>query len=76
VRCREKLPFDIARALSTVPDLDPEIERLSEDSFSLRLRVKDEATPGRVSGEVRLETDCPDEPPVVIQVTGYIRGRK
>jgi hypothetical protein len=76
VRCREKLPFEIARVLSTIPDLDPEIERLSEDSFNLRLRVRDEASPGRVSGEVRLETDCPDEPPVVIQVTGYIRGRK
>jgi hypothetical protein len=74
VYCREKLPFDIARVLSTVPDLEPELERSSEDAFDLRLKVKDEAKAGRVSGEIRLETDCPDEPVVVIQVTGYIRS--
>jgi len=73
---REKLGFDVARVLSTVPDLEPEIERLTDDSFSLRLRVKDKASSGRVSGEIRLETDCPDEPTVVIQVTGYIRGNQ
>ena len=76
VYCREKLPFDIARVLSTVPGIEPEIERSGKDSFNLRLRVKDDALPGRVSGEIRLETDCPDEPPVVIQVTGYVRGKK
>ncbi len=76
VYSREKLPFDITRVLSTVSHLEPEIERLTADSFNLRLRVKEEAPAGRVSGEIRLETDCPDEPPVVIQVTGYIRGDK
>jgi hypothetical protein len=73
---REELRFEIARVLSTVPDLEPEIERLAADSFNLRLRVKEDASAGRVSGEIRLETDCPDEPPVVVQVTGYIRGDK
>jgi len=76
VYCREKLPFDIARVLSTVQELEPELERLSADTFNLRLRVRDDASSGRVSGEIRLETDCPDEPPVVIQVTGYIRNSK
>jgi hypothetical protein len=74
VYSREKLPFDIARLLSTIPGLEPEAERLSADSFELKLRVKDGASAGRVSGEIRLETDCPDEPPVLIQVTGYIRS--
>lgn len=74
VYCREKLPFDIARVLSTVPELEPEIERLGECSFNLRFKVKDGSNAGRVSGEIRLETDCPDEPLVVIQVTGYIRS--
>jgi hypothetical protein len=76
VYCREKLPFDIARVLSTVADLEPELQRLGEDSFSLRLRVREGADAGRVSGEIRLETDCPDEPPIVIQVTGFIRNGK
>jgi hypothetical protein len=76
IYCREKLPFDIVRVLSTVADLEPELERLSDDSFDLRLKIKGGADAGRVSGEVRLETDCPDEPSVVIQVTGYIRSGK
>ena len=32
---REKLDFDIARVLSTVPDLEPEFDRLGVDSFNL-----------------------------------------
>jgi hypothetical protein len=76
VYCRENLPFDVSRVLSTIATLEPEIERVTEDSFNLRIRVKPGAAPGRVSGEVRLETDCPDEPSVVIQVTGYIRSEK
>jgi hypothetical protein len=76
VYSRERLPFDVARILSTAPDLEPQVERLTGDSFNLRLRVRDGASAGRVSGEVRLETDCPDEPPVVIQVTGYVRSEK
>lgn len=71
---REKLGFEIVRVLSTVAELEPEIERVSDDSLNLRLRVRERADAGRVSGEIRLETDCPDEPIVVIQVTGYIRS--
>jgi hypothetical protein len=76
IYCREKFPFDIRRVLSTVAALEPEIERLSDDSFNLRLKVRPEADAGRVSGEIRVDTDCPDEPSVVIQVTGYIRSGK
>ena len=76
IYCREHLPFDIPRVLSTVAALEPEIERLSNDSFDLRLKVRPDADAGRVSGEIRVDTDCPDEPSVVIQVTGYIRSAK
>jgi hypothetical protein len=71
---REGLHFDIARVLSTIAELEPQIERESDDSFNMRLKVREDANAQRVSGEIRLETDCPDEPPVVIQVTGYIRS--
>ena len=74
VYSREKLRFDIARVLSTDADLVPELERVSDDAFSMKVKVRDGAQGGRVSGEIRLETDCPDEPPVVIRVTGYIRS--
>lgn len=74
IHCREDLPFGIARVLSTIPEIDPEIERLGDEEFNLRLRIEDGATPGRVSGEIHLETDCPDEPPVIVRVTGYVRS--
>jgi hypothetical protein len=76
VYSREKLGFEVSHVLSTVPDLEPVLERVDHDSYDMRLKVKDDATPGRVSGEIRLDTDCPDEPPVVIQVTGYVRSVK
>jgi hypothetical protein len=70
------LKFKIARASSSMAQLEPEIRQLSDTAWELRLRVKEGAPPGQVRGEIKLETDCPDEPPMDIKVNGYIRSMR
>jgi hypothetical protein len=70
----EHLAFDIAEVLPSVGVFEAEVSRIAEDAFELRLKVKEDAPPGRVSGEIRIKTDCPSEPSPVIEVTGYIRS--
>ena len=50
-----------------------EITMTGDTCCELRLKIKENASPGQVSGSVLVETDCPDEPPVEIKVNGYIR---
>ncbi len=70
------LKFSVPAVTCTIEELEPDVTRLNEQACELRLKVKDGSKPGRVTGEVIVETDCPDEPPIEIKVTGYIRSSK
>lgn len=74
VYSKDGLKFTVPKVTSSTQYLEPTVVPLSDGSCELRLRVKDGSPAGRVSGEIKLETDCPDEPPVDIKVTGYIRS--
>jgi hypothetical protein len=76
IHCRYGLKFNIPKVSSTVEYLEPVIERISDSACELKLMVKEGSPPGRVAGQIKLETDCPDEPPLDIKVTGYIRNSK
>lgn len=73
---RGGLKFSVPRITCTVEELEPTIRRVDEHTCELRLKVKDGSQAGRVTGAVILETDCPDEPPIEIKVTGYIRSSR
>jgi hypothetical protein len=74
VYCREGKEFGLAGAESSVPELEPEIEQVDPSTYEIRVRVKEDASAGRVTGSLFLETDCPDEPPIEVRVTGYVRS--
>jgi hypothetical protein len=70
------LKFSVPEIICTIDQLEPALRRLDEHTCELRLKVREGAQSGRVSGEVILKTDCPDEPPIEIKVTGYIRSSR
>ncbi|MFH1314127.1 MAG: DUF1573 domain-containing protein [Candidatus Eisenbacteria bacterium] len=70
---KDGFKFSIPNVSCSVENLEPVITPVSDSSCELRLMVKEGSPPGRVAGEITLETDCPDESPLDIRVTGYIR---
>jgi hypothetical protein len=68
--------FGVPEIACSVEQLEPSITPVTDDSCELRLKVRDDASPGRVTGTIILKTDCPDEPPIEIEVTGYIRSAR
>jgi len=65
--------FKVPEVTTSIEGLRPEITMTGDASCELRLKIREDAQPGQVSGSVSVETDCPDEPPVEIKVNGYIR---
>jgi hypothetical protein len=74
IHSRDGLKFSIPKVSSTVEHIKPVIKPIDGSSCELRLMINEGSPPGRVSGQIKLETDCPDEPPLDIRVTGYIRS--
>ncbi len=66
--------FSVPEARCTIDGIIAEITRLEDGSCRIRLKVKEDAPRGRVSGKLIIETDCPDEAPIEVDVTGYIRN--
>jgi hypothetical protein len=73
---RQGVKFAIPTVVSSIDQLVPEVTATSDSSCELRLKVKEGSPPGRVTGQITLETDCPDEPVLDIKVNGYIRSDK
>ncbi len=65
--------FKVPEVKSSMEWIVPEVKMTGDSSCELRLKIKEGAPAGQVSGSVSVETDCPDEPPVEIRVNGYIR---
>jgi hypothetical protein len=65
--------FKVPEVTTTIEGIEPEITMTGDASCELRLKIKEDAKAGQVSGSVSVETHCPDEPPVEIKVNGYIR---
>jgi hypothetical protein len=65
--------FKAPAVTTSIEGILPEITMTGDTCCELRLKIKEDAQPGQVSGSVFVETDCPDEPPVEIKVNGYIR---
>ena len=68
--------FAIPKVTSSIEHIKPVIEPIDESSCELKLMIKEGSPAGRISGRIMLETDCEDEPPLDIKVTGYIRRSK
>jgi len=65
--------FKVPEVTHSIEGIAPEVTMTGDASCELRLKIKEDASPGQVSGSISVETDCPGEPPVVIKVNGYIR---
>lgn len=65
--------FKVPNVSTSIESIIPEVTMTGDTSGELRLKIRDDAPPGEISGSISVETDCPDEPPVVIKVNGYIR---
>jgi hypothetical protein len=70
------LKFGVAAVTSTVEQLAFDVKPSSEGGHEITIRVKDGAAPGRVTGEIKVAVDRPDEPPLTVRVTGHVRSAK
>jgi hypothetical protein len=66
--------FGVPTVTSSVDGIEPLMTPLTGDSCELKLRIGENAPPGRITGRITVETDCPDEPALEIGVTGFIRS--
>jgi hypothetical protein len=58
-----------------IAEIEPELARVGESGYELKLKVKENSPAGRLMGKITVEPSCEGEPPVEIKVTGYVRNR-
>jgi hypothetical protein len=68
--------FKIANVSCSADQLDFEVKPLAQNAYELRIKVKEGARPGRVMGEIRIQTDLAGEPAAQVKVTGHVRSPK
>jgi hypothetical protein len=68
--------FSIPEVTSMIDQIEPVVTPIDETSCELRLKVREDAPPGRVTGKIILQPGCPAEPSLVIKVTGYVRSNR
>jgi hypothetical protein len=76
ISSRDKKPLELPRVACSVDYIEPDISATGSGSYRLRLRIKEDAPAGMVHGTVTLMGDCPEDPPLDIKLTGYVRSRK
>ncbi len=73
VYSKENKPFGIKSVRSSADILKPEIKKISPSSYEIRMRIPEGSPSGRVKGVISVETECPDEPILEAEITGYVR---
>ncbi len=68
--------FRVIDVTSDIDHLEFDIEPVSRWEYSLRIRVKEDAPSGRVMGSIKVVTDCKDEPPLEVRLTGYVKEKQ
>ncbi|MFZ1948218.1 MAG: DUF1573 domain-containing protein [bacterium] len=70
------LKFGVASVTSSLEQIAFEVKPAADGSHEITIKVKDGAAPGRVTGEIKVAVDRPDEPPLTVKVTGHVRSVK
>ena len=68
------LKFKIESVTSSIGQLAFEVSPSAQGGYEIKTKIKQGAPSGRVMGNIRIETDRPDEPPLDIRVTGHVRS--
>ena len=76
IRCTEGLPFGVSKVTSTVSSVEFSVAVADENTYHLKMKIKENAPAGRVTGQVIVETDCESQPLLTAQVTGYVRSKE
>ncbi len=74
--CTEGLPFKIEKVTSTVNSVEFSVAVADDNTYELRMKIKEDAPAGRVTGQVIVQTDCESQPLLTAQVTGYVRSKE
>lgn len=69
------LSFKIASVASAPDCFDFDVTPLAQ-GYQVALRIKESASPGRVTGEITIRTDRQDERPLSVKITGHVRSAK
>ena len=69
------LKFKIASVTSTPDCFDFDVKPFAP-GYELTLRIKEGAPPGRVTGEITIRTDRPDDEPLSVKIIGHVRSAK
>jgi hypothetical protein len=73
IYCSEGLPFKITRITCTANSIECSIETADRNAYELKMKIKNDAPAGRVTGQIVVETDCSTQPLITADLTGYVR---
>ena len=74
IYCTEGLKFDIGRITCSVASIECSAVPSENNTYEIKIRIKEGAPAGRVAGQIIVETDCEDQPLLTAKVTGYVRS--
>ena len=74
IYCTENLRFGIVKVSCTVNSVECSVAITEGNVYELKMRIKEDAPAGRVTGQIIIETDCESQPLLTAKVTGYVRS--
>jgi hypothetical protein len=76
IYCTEGLPFKVEKVTSSVNSVEFKAVLAEDNSYELKMKIKEDAPSGRVTGQLIVQTDCESQPLLTAQVTGFVRSKE
>jgi hypothetical protein len=49
---------------------------VDNNAYALKMKIREDAPAGRVTGQLIIQTDCESQPLLTAQVTGFVRSKE
>lgn len=76
IYCLEGLPFKVEKVTSSVNSVEFNLTPADDNTYDLKMTIKEDAPAGRVTGQLIIQTDCENQSLLTAQVTGYVRSKQ
>lgn len=76
IYCTEGLPFKVDKVTSSVNSVEFSVVLADDNAYALKMKIREDAPAGRVTGQLIIQTDCETQPLLTAQVTGFVRSKE
>jgi hypothetical protein len=74
IRCTEGQKFRIEKVTCTAPSVACSVTLGEGNIYELKMKIKEDAPAGKVTGQIVVETDCGTQPLVTAKIAGFVRS--